>query len=150
MRARVEDQGGLTALEAAVALVLLLVLLGAALPQLFPTAVAVRTAARELVADLALARQLAVSRAEAHVLEFGPPGGPFTRYTVRRASGPDEPGFPKDLPAGLSVAGPGSVTFLPSGAAELPGTWADWQLQSADESVTVRVWAQTGYARALR
>jgi len=84
------------------------------------------------------------------MLEFGPPSGPFTRYTVRRASGPDEPGFPKDLPAGLSVSGPGSVTFLPSGSAQVLGMWADWLLQSADESVTVRVWAQTGYARALR
>lgn len=144
-----KEQGGLTLVETVAALLLFSVLLLAAVPQLFPATVAVDAAARELAADMSLARQVAISRGEAHVLEFSPPGGPFTRYTIRRASGPDEPGFPKELPGSVTGSGPASVTFLPSGAAQLATAWTEWQLNSGTEGVRVRVWARTGYARVL-
>jgi len=144
-----KEQGGLTFVETVAVLLLFSLLLVAAVPNLFPASVAADVAARELVADMGLARQLAVSRGEAHLVEFSPPGGPFTRYTVRRAPGPDEPGFPKDLPGGVTASGPASVTFLSSGAAQLPTAWVEWRLDSRTENARVRLWAQTGYARAL-
>lgn len=150
MRAHAAGQGGLSLLEALVALVLLGVLLAAALPQLFPAPVAVQAAARELAADLNLARQMAISRGEPYVVEFGPPAGAFSRYTVRSGSGQDEPGFPKQLPAGVTAWGPQSVAFLPSGQAQLPAQQVDWRLASGSDSATVRVWSQTGYATVWR
>ncbi len=143
------EQGGLTFVETVAVLLFLSLLLVAAVPNLFPASVAVEVAARELVADMGLARQLAISRGEPYVVEFSPPGGPFTRYAVRRASGPDEPGFPKELPGGVTASGLGSVTFLSSGAAQVAAAWAEWLLDSGTESARVRLWAQTGYARAL-
>jgi prepilin-type N-terminal cleavage/methylation domain-containing protein len=146
----VEGQDGLTLLEAVAVLALLAVLAVLAVPNLFPAGVAVQSAARELAADMGLARQLAVSRSVPYVVEFQPGGGPFTRYTVRPLSGTDEPGFPKALPEGVSASGPVVVRFLPSGRADLPSSWAEWQLVAGSESATVRVWAVTGYARASR
>lgn len=150
MRARTAGQDGLTVLEAVAVLVLLAVLLAAAAPQMFPGIAAVHGAARELAADMALARQLAVSRGTPYVVEFRPSGGPYTSYTVRADGGPDEPGFPKEFPTGVSAQGSGAVRFLPSGATDLPSPWVDWELRAGPESLRVRVWAQTGYARVLR
>ncbi|MCL6499862.1 MAG: hypothetical protein K6U07_07545, partial [Firmicutes bacterium] len=65
-----KEQGGLTFVETVAVLLLFSLLLVAAVPNLFPASVAVDVAARELVADMGLARQLAVSRGEAHLVEF--------------------------------------------------------------------------------
>lgn len=143
-------QGGLTLLEAVAVLALLAVLVVAAVPNLFPSGAAVRSTAEQLVADLSLARQLAMSRGEAHVVQFGPSGSAYTQYTVRRGTGSDEPGFPRELPAGVTAQGPESVTLLPSGAAQLSDPWVQWNMTSASESAVVRLWRQTGYARVLR
>lgn len=145
-----KGQGGLTFAETVAVLLLISLLLVAAVPNLFPAVVAVEAAARELAADMGLARQLAVSRGEAYVVEFGPPGGSFTRYTVRRGSGPDEPGFPKELPGGVTASGPASVTFLSSGGVQLAAAWVEWRVDSGSETVRIRLWAQTGYARVLQ
>lgn len=149
-RAKVEGQDGLTLLEAVAVLILLAVLAAVAVPNLVPTGAAVQAAGRELAADMGMARQLAVSRGLAYVVEFQPPGGPFTRYTVRAVAGADESGFPKDLPAGVTASGPSMVRFLPSGQADLSTPWAEWRLEAGSESATVRLWAVTGYARASR
>lgn len=150
MRAGLEGRDGLTLLETLAVLVLLAVLVAAAVPRVFPGGMAVQTTARELAGDLALARQLAVSTGQPHTVEFRPPGGPYTAYTLRKDGGPDEPGFPKNLPRGVVAQGPGSVTFMPSGATDLDVPWADWQVSTGSDSATVRLWALTGYARPTR
>ncbi len=137
---------GYSLLETLAALVLFSLLLAAALPHLLPAGVGARAAAEELVADLHLARQLAVSRAAEYAVEFTPAGGPYTGYAVRPAGGPAEPGYPKQLPAGVEAAGPGQVTFRPDGSAQED---ADIALVAGPEQVTVRVVGSTGHARVL-
>lgn len=138
----------MTILEAVVTLALVALLLAVALPNLLPSPeLEARVAARELVADLNLARQLAVSHGEMYLVVFQPPGGPYTAYTVYKSGGADEPGFPKELPRGVQVTGPESIVFLPSGAAKLDEPQASWSFTGGSSTATVRVLAATGFAR---
>lgn len=142
---------GMTVLEAVAALALLALLLAVAVPKFLPAPeLEVRVAARELAADMGLARQLAVSRGEPYVVEFRPPGGPYTSYTVRRGGGPDEPDFPKALPAGVVASAPSQVPFKPSGAVGIVGPVSvDVILTSGSASARVRVTVATGYVRVV-
>lgn len=140
--------GGVTVLEAVATLALLALLLAVALPNLLPSPeLEARVAAREVVADASLARQLALSRGTTYLVEFRPPGGPYTSYAVRADGGPDEPGFPKDLPAGVQVTGPEAIPFLPSGAAKLDAPQVELTFAGGGAAATVRVVAATGYVR---
>lgn len=97
---------------------LLGILMVAAVPQLFvPDEVDVEVAARQVAADLGLARRLAIARRETFLVTFTPGGGPYATYTVAAIGDPPEPGFPKTLPPQVAVTGTGVVTFLASGAA---------------------------------
>lgn len=141
---------GLSFVEAVAALALLSVLLLVALPNLLPgPELDTKVAARELAADMGLARQLATSRKATFVVEFQPPGGPYTGYTLRQDGATDEPGFPKKLPPGVTAAGPEAVPFLPSGAAKLDAPSVDVVLSSGPVTAAVRVTAATGYARVV-
>ena len=100
---------------------LLAILLVAAVPQLFvPGEVDVEVTARQVAADMGLARRLAIARRVDYIITFSPPGGPYTSYTLAPDGGPAEPDFPKDLPPQVTVTGTGQVTFRPSGAATAP------------------------------
>ncbi len=141
---------GVTVLEAVAALALLVLLLAVAVPHLLPAPeLEAGVAAREVATDMGLARQLAVSKRAAYVVEFRPPGGPYTSYTVRRDGGADEPDFPKPLPAGVVVNGPRVVRFVSSGAAEVGAPTADLTFVGGGATVWVRVTAATGYVRVL-
>ncbi len=109
---------GFTIVEVLAVLGLLAILLLAALPQLFmPDQVSVETTARQVAADLGLARRLAIARRGSYIVIFTPAGGPYTSYTLVFQDGTAEPGFPKDLPAQITVTGTNQVAFQPSGAA---------------------------------
>ncbi len=141
---------GLTLVEAAAVLALLALLLMVAVPNLLPAAeLEARVAARQVAADASLARQLAVSRGEAYVLEFRPSGGPYTSYAVRREAGPDEPDFPKEFPPGVHVTGPERIRFLPSGEADLAGTEASTNFTGGGVTVTMQVFRRTGSVRLV-
>ncbi len=140
---------GLTLVEAAAVLALLALLLMVAVPNLLPAAeLEARVAARQVAADASLARQLAVSRGEAYVLEFRPSGGPYTSYAVRR-EGPDEPDFPREFPPGVHVTGPERIRFLPSGEADLAGTEASTNFTGGGVTVTMQVFRRTGSVRLV-
>lgn len=110
--------GGFSFLELLAVLGLLAVLLVVAVPRLFvPAEVGVETTARQVAADLALARRLAIARRMPYVVTFAPSGGPYTAYTVGPQGGEPEPDFPKSLPTAIAVTGSDQVTFQPSGAA---------------------------------
>lgn len=140
--------GGITVLEAVATLALLALLLAVALPNLLPSPeLEARVAAREVAADASLARQLAVSKAGTYLLEFLPPQGPYTSYTVRADGGPHEPGFPKELPPNVRVTGPEAIPFLPSGAAKLDSPQVEVTFAGGGAVVTLRVWQATGFVR---
>ncbi len=145
---------GMTVLEAVAALALLALLLAVAVPNLLPAPeLEVGVAARELAADMGLARQLAVSmgtsRDTTYVVEFRPPGGPYTSYTVRRDGEPDEPDFPKALPAGVVASGPPQIAFKRSGAVDDPGPVVEVILSSGSAAARVQVTTATGYVRVV-
>lgn len=113
------DRGGERALsfvEVLVAALLLGLLLLVAVPQLFaPDELDVEVVARQVAADMHLARRYAIARRSNFVVSFSPPTPPYTSYTLT-TGGVDEPDFPKDLPTQVIVTGTSSVTFRPSGA----------------------------------
>ncbi len=137
--------GGFSFLELLVVVGLLAVLLVVALPQLFaPEELTVETAARQVAADLVLARRLAIARRMPYAVSFAPPGGPYTTYTVGPQGGAPEPDFPKTLPAGVAVTGSGQVTFQPSGAASAA---ASLTFAAGGTTAQVDVAAGTGRVR---
>jgi len=98
-----------------VVVALLGILLVAAVPQLFvPAELDVELVARQVAADMGLARRYAIARRANFVMTFNPAGGPYTSYTLT-TGGVAEPDFPKDLPPAVTVTGTGSITFQPSG-----------------------------------
>ena len=74
-------------------------------------------------------------------------GRPYRSYTVRADGGPEEPGFPKDLPANVQVTGPEVIPFLPSGAAKLDSPQVEVIFTGGAAVATLRVLQATGYAR---
>lgn len=142
---------GMTVLEMVAALALLVLLLAVAVPNLLPAPeLDVRVAARELVGDMALARQVAVSKGRRYVVEFRPPGGPYTSYTVREDGGPDEPNFPKTFPAGVVANAPAQIPFEASGAVGIAGPVSvDVILSSGQAAARLRVTTATGYVRVV-
>lgn len=154
MNPNVRASAGVSLAEVTASLALIALLLAVAVPNLLPAPeLEVRVAARELVADMGLARQLAVSKGTTYVVEFRPPAGPcgpYTLYAVRRQGGPDEPDFPKALPAGVAASAPAQVPFKPSGAVGIVGPVSvDIILCSGPATSRVRVTLATGYARAV-
>lgn len=151
MKKRVRASAAVTVLETVAALALLALLLAVTIPSLLPPPeLAVTAAARELAADTALARQLAVSKGVRYVLEFRPGSGPYTSYTVHMDGGPDEPDFPKALPTGVVASAPSQIPFKPSGAVDIVGPVSvDVILASGTASARVRVTVATGYARIV-
>lgn len=138
---------GFSLTEALVAAALLAVLLIAAVPYLAtPDTLEVRAPARELAADLRLAQRLAIARRANFLVEFVPAGGPYTSYTVRQEGGAAEPDFPKTLPAGVTVTGPGQFAFRPDGSAAAGGTTT---LTAGVASANVEVTAATGRVRVV-
>ncbi len=136
---------GFSFLELLVVLGLLAILLGAVVPRLFlPEEVGVETTARQVAADLALARRLAIARRMPYVVSFAPPGGPYTAYTVGPQGGAPEPDFPKILPAAIAVTGSDQVTFQPSGAASAA---ARLMFAAGGATAQVDVTAGTGRVR---
>ena len=114
---------GVSFAEMLVVAALLGVLLLTALPQLFtPGQVPAAGAARQVAADIGLARRLAIAGRTNYLVTFAPAAGPFTSYTVAPQGGPPGSDFPKPFPAGLTVAGTSQITFLPSGAATTAAT----------------------------
>lgn len=136
---------GLTFVELIVAVSLLALMALVVLPQLTtPAELEVRRAARIVAADLAMARRLAIARRRDYVVTFSPAGGPYTSYTVQPAGGPAEPDFPKALPVGVTVTGTDSLTFAPSGAANVA---ALLNFSVGAVSGQVEVVAATGHVR---
>lgn len=110
--------GGFSFLELLVIVGLLAILLVVAVPRLFaPDELDVETTARQVAADLVLARRLAIARRMPYVVTFAPSGGLYTSYAVGPQGGEPEPDFPKSLPSSVAVTGSDRVTFQPSGAA---------------------------------
>ncbi|MDQ7851042.1 MAG: GspH/FimT family protein [Armatimonadota bacterium] len=137
--------GGFSFLELLVVVGLLAILLVVALPQLFaPEELGVETTARQVAADLVLARRLAIARRMPYVVSFAPPGGPYTAYTVAPQGGAPEPDFPKSLPEGIAVTGSDLVTFQPSGAASAA---ARLRFAAGGATAQVDVAAGTGRVR---
>ncbi len=140
-----QQPDGFSVMEVLVVVGLLAILFLAAVPQLFvPEEVPVETTARQVAADLGLARRLALARRMQYVVTFAPPGGPFTSYTVAPQGGPPEPDFPKTLPAQVTVAGPDQIAFQPSGAA---GGAALLTFTQGSATAQVDVVAATGRVR---
>ena len=117
--ARVRGRAGERALsfvEVVVAVLLLGILLLVAVPRLLaPDELDVEVVARQVAADMHMARRLAIALRSSYVVSFSPPTPPYTSYTLT-TGGVDEPDFPKDLPTQVIVTGTPSVTFRPSGA----------------------------------
>ncbi len=124
---------------------LLAVLVAVAVPRLVvPETLHVRSCAREVASDLRLAQRLAMARRATIVLEFSPGAGPYTRYTVRRQGGGDEPGFPKGIPTEVAVTGPQSFEFSSGGGAASGGTVT---VSGGGATATLQVNAVTGHVR---
>jgi len=142
---RRSSPGGASLIELLVLVVVLAVLLLTALPQLLvPAQVPAGVAAREVAADLGLARRLAIARRANYIVTFAPTAGPYTSYTVAPQGGVAGPDFPKAFPAGVTVTGTQQVTFAPNGAAS-----SDATLTFADGAATaqVQVVAATGFVQ---
>lgn len=138
-------QRGFSLVEGLVVAALLAILVVVAVPRLMvPETLHARSSARGLAADLRLAQRLAIARRANVVLEFSPSAPPYTRYTVRQASGGDEPDFPKDLPREVSVTGPLQFAFSSDGSATPGGTVT---LTANGATATVEVFAATGYVK---
>ena len=139
------EPAGFSFVEVLVVVGLLAILLVAAVPQLFvPNELDVELAARQVAADLSLARRLAIARRVPYLVTFNPPGGPYTSYTMAAQGGAPEPDFPKNLPAQVTVTGTGQVTFQPSGA---PTTAALLTFTAGSAAAQVDVVASTGRVR---
>lgn len=135
---------GFTFVEVIVVVGLLAILLLAAIPQLFvPNELEVELAARQVAADMGLARRLAIARRERYVLTFSPSGGPYTSYRLADGDGNVESDFPKDFPPAVTVTGTESVTFRPSGATTAGATLT---FAAGGETAQVTVLATTGRA----
>jgi type II secretory pathway pseudopilin PulG len=138
---------GASIIEAVAAVSLITLLLLVALPRLsVPAEVEVRQVARVVAADLDMARRLAIARRRDYVVAFAPPGGPYATYTVQPTGGTPEPGFPKTLPAGVTVTGTGSLTFAPSGAASVAALLT---FSVGGVSAQLQVVAATGHVRLV-
>ncbi len=136
---------GFSIIEVLVILIFLAVFALVALPNLaVPTQVPAGAAARQVGADMRLARRLAIAGHVNFVVTFSPAAGPYTSYTVAPSGGTAGPDFPKTFPAGVAVTGTQQVTYLPSGA-----TTASALLTMADGTSTaqVQVVSATGFVQ---
>jgi prepilin-type N-terminal cleavage/methylation domain-containing protein len=136
---------GFTLTEILVVMGLLAVLLLATLPNLgVPDAVPTAQAARQVAADMGLARRLAIADHVNYLVTFAPAAGPYSSYTVAPQGGPPGPDFPKPLPAGVVITGTQQVTFAPSGATTAP---AALSFAKGAAAAQVQVAAATGYVQ---
>jgi hypothetical protein len=137
---------GASFIEVAVAVMVLSVLLLTTLPQLLvPVQITAGRAARVTVADLVLARRLAIAGRAAYVVTFQPAAGPFTSYSVSPLGGSPGPDFPKTFPAGVRVTGTPQVTFAPDGSA----TSAALTFADGTATAQVQVLAATGFVQQI-
>jgi prepilin-type N-terminal cleavage/methylation domain-containing protein len=139
------SRGGFSLIEVLVVLGILALFALIALPNLaVPTQVPVGTTAREVAADMNLARRLAIAGHINYVVTLSPPAGPYTSYTVAPSGGSAGPDFPKTFPAQVAVTGTQQITYLPSGA-----TTASGQLTFTEGTATaqVQVVAATGFVQ---
>jgi len=136
---------GASLIELLVVVGLLAVLLLTTLPQfLVPVQVQAAQAAREVAADLGLARQLAIANRGTYVVTFAPGAGPFTSYALGPQGAAPGPDFPKTFPARVTVTGTQRIAFAPNGAAS-----SNAILTFVDGAATaqVRVVAATGFVQ---
>ncbi len=137
------EPAGFSFVEVLVVVGLLAILLVAAVPQLFvPNELDVELAARQVTADLGLARRLAIARRQNYLVAFSPLRGPYTSYRVS-TGGVNEPDFPKSLPPQVTVTGTQQLTFVPSGAATASAVLT---FTSGGATAWVQVTAATGRA----
>ena len=127
------DPSGFTLVEVLAVLGLLGILLLITVPQLtVPGTLSASVVANQIAADLRLARQLAIAKrvcvggvncpGDNYALEFLPPAGPYTSYTLRNQSTlAVEPDFPKEIPAGVTVSGRQRFIFVPDGCVDDDG-----------------------------
>ena len=136
---------GTSFVEVLVVVAVLGVLLITALPQLsVPPQVPVGGAAREVAADLGLARQLAIAGRVNYIVTFAPAAGPFTSYTVAPQGSPPGPDFPKTVPPGVAVTGTRQITFAPNGSASPTATLT---FARGATTAQVQVVAATGFVQ---
>ena len=136
---------GASLVELVVLVALLAVLVLTALPQLsVPVQIPAGRAARQVAADLGLARQLAIASRSNYVVTFTPGAGPFTSYTVAPQSGTPGPDFPKAFPAGVTVTGTPQITYAPNGSASASATYT---FVDGAATAQVQVVAATGFVQ---
>lgn len=136
---------GVSIIEVLVVLGLLALFVLIAEPSLVvPSQVQVGTTARQVAADLGLARRLAIASHLNYVVAFSPSTGPYTSYTVGPAGGTPGPDFPKTFPVGIAVTGTQQITYLPSGAATAS---AALTMAAGAATAQVQVVAATGFVQ---
>lgn len=136
---------GASFIEALVAVMVLTVLLLTAFPHLLvPVQITAGGAAREVAADLALARRLAIAGRVSYVVTFLPAGGPYTSYSVAPNGGPPGSDYPKTFPAAVQVTGTPQITFAPDGSAS---TDANLTFSAGTATARVQVLAATGFVQ---
>ncbi len=134
---------GVSIIEVLVVLGLLALFVLIAEPSLVvPSQVQVGTTARQVAADLGLARRLAIASHLNYAVAFSPGTGPYTSYTVGPAGGTPGPDFPKTFPVGIAVTGTQQITYLPSGAATAS---AALTMAAGTATAQVQVVAATGF-----
>ena len=140
---------GLSLVELLVVGSLLAILVLTVLPQLsVPAQLDTELMARQVAADLGLARRLAIARRVNYVATFSPAGGPYASYSVGPQSGGAEPDFPKTFPSGVTVTGIDQITFAPSGNATLSGT-ITFNFAKSGATASVEIIAATGRVRVI-
>lgn len=140
---------GFSLIEILVVGALLGILLLAVVPQLFaPAALEVELEARQVSADLGMARRLAIAGHANYVATFAPAGGPYTSYSVGPQSGGAEPDFPKSFSPGIIVTGVDQIIFAPSGSAAPSGTVTITFAQGT-ATASVQIIAATGRVRVI-
>ena len=136
---------GASLIEMLVLVAVLAVLALVTLPQLLvPVQVPAGQAAREVAADLGLARRLAIASRAGYTVTFAPAAGPYSSYTVAPQGGVPGSDFPKAFPAGVTVTGTQQITFAPNGSASPDATLT---FTAGPATAQVQVVAATGFVQ---
>jgi hypothetical protein len=101
-------------------------------------------AARRLVADMRYTRRLAITKAQDHILEFSPSGGPYNEYSILR--GAVQVGETRYIPDEVICSGTEQFTFESLGNALSNGAPNDGMvsLVAGSDQYDVNVIATTG------